>query len=109
MRYKTIKERNNKTGHDRQTWVHFNQMDELLGGDPAVNPISLASSIQTEGEPTTKRPVPPKKRRQQEPSWMVDYRKELQAKHTERMELEREKLKLEERRVAALEKLFKDN
>lgn len=40
---------------------------------------------------------------------MVDYRKELQAMHTERMELEREKLKLEERRVAALEKLFKDN
>lgn len=41
--------------------------------------------------------------------WMVDYRKELQAMHTERMELEREKLKLEERRVDALEKLFKDN
>lgn len=49
------------------------------------------------------------KKRQQEPSWMVDYRKELQAMHIERMELEKEKLKLEERRVAALEKLFKDN
>lgn len=108
MRYKTIKERNSKTGNDRQTWFHYNQMDDLLRGDPAVNPVSLASSMQAEGEPTTKRP-PSKKRRQQEPSWIVEYRGELKTMHAERMELEREKLKLEERRVAVLEKLLKDN
>lgn len=38
---------------------------------------------------------------------MVDYRAELKAVYTERMELERETLKLEERRVAAVEKLLK--
>uniref|UniRef100_K1QSX7 Myb/SANT-like DNA-binding domain-containing protein n=1 Tax=Magallana gigas TaxID=29159 RepID=K1QSX7_MAGGI len=105
--YKTIKERNSKTGNDRQTWVHYNQMDDLLRGDPAVNPVSLASSMQAEGEPTTKRP-PSKKRRQQEPSWIVEYRGELKTMHAERMELEREKLKLEERRVAVGMQLLSD-
>ena len=88
-------------------------MDDLLCGDPAVRPISVAGSMPTEKNNETgkssDRPSlkPPKRRRvQAEPTWVVEYRAELRAMHNERMALEREKLQLEARRVAALEKIL---
>ncbi|XP_048743320.2 uncharacterized protein LOC125656780, partial [Ostrea edulis] len=109
-RYKIIKERNNKTGCDRQAWQYFTAMDEMYKGDPAVQPVSAASSlchtIMASSTTSKKAPSSPKKRKvDKEPSWVKDYRNEIREMHLERMELDKERMKLEERRVQALEQL----
>ncbi|XP_046544600.1 uncharacterized protein LOC124254794 [Haliotis rubra] len=43
MVYKTIKDRNNKTGRGRSTWKFFSLMDEMYAGDPAVEPAEVSS------------------------------------------------------------------
>ncbi|XP_048760701.2 uncharacterized protein LOC125669875 [Ostrea edulis] len=107
MRYKIIMERNSKTGNSRQSWQYFSQMENLLLGDPAVQPVAAASSLPTTSAPTPT-PSSPKKRKtnsSREPKWVGSFRAELRAMHEERMELEKSKLSLEERRVQALERL----
>ena len=58
-------------------------MDDLLCGDPAVRPISVAASMQTEKNNDTGKSSdlpslkPPKRRRvQEEPAWIAEYRAE---------------------------------
>jgi hypothetical protein len=109
-RYKIIKERNSKTGNSRQSWQYFSALDNLMHGDPAVQPVSTASSLPSEAEvvPGRKSPTPssPKKRKtNREPQWVSGYRAELRLMHEERMELERTRINLEERRIQALERL----
>ncbi|XP_062588396.1 uncharacterized protein LOC134250052, partial [Saccostrea cucullata] len=106
MRYKLIKERHKRTGSGRQSWQFFPLMDDLLQGDPAVIPTTVASSVQIQNSPTLILPPKKKKKIDNESAWVTEYRKQLKTMHEERMELEKEKLKLEERRVAALEKLI---
>ncbi|XP_061162747.1 uncharacterized protein LOC133171968 [Saccostrea echinata] len=110
MRYKIIKERNNKTGNSRQCWKYFDAMDKVLHGDPAVQPVAAASSLSVLGTqksvPLKPTPSSPKKRKsEKESGWVTDYRMELKKMHQERMELDRQRLNLEERRVQALEHL----
>ena len=90
-------------------------MDDLLCGDPAVRPISVAASMQTEKNNNDTRKSsdlpslkPPKRRKVQEiPAWVAEYRAELRAMHTERIAIEREKLQLEARSVAAIDQILK--
>jgi hypothetical protein len=94
-------------------------MDEILNGDPAVQPVCIASSLDCANvtrsaspkkvgpsSPKKAGPSSPKKRKvDKEPSWVRSYRNELREMHEERMELDKERMKLEERRVQALEQL----
>lgn len=122
LRYKIINERNSKTGHCRQSWRFFSQMQDLLHGDPAVSPIAVASSIEacipedrskekdpvaTESGPSLRKGKRPSSSCK-EPSWIRNFREELQTMHKERMILEEKRIKLEERRVIALEKLVEE-
>ena len=76
FRYKIIKERNSKTGHDRQSWPFFEDMQELLHGDPAVNPVAVASSLKPTASTVSEPPVK-KKRKIPEPSWVTDFKSDL--------------------------------
>ncbi|XP_034302388.2 uncharacterized protein [Magallana gigas] len=110
MRYKIIKERNNKTGNSRQSWQYFDEMDKMLHGDPAVQPVTVASSLTMAAStssttPMPQKPTPKKRKNDKEPAWMENYRGELKKMHQERIELDKERLNLEERRVQALERL----
>ncbi|XP_062571186.1 uncharacterized protein LOC134233220, partial [Saccostrea cucullata] len=107
MRQKLIKERNKRTGSGRQTWQFFSLMDDLLHGDPAVIPTTVTLSIQIQNSKAANTNAPSSKKKiDKESAWVTEYREQLKTMHEERMELEKEKLKLEERRVAALEKLI---
>lgn len=123
FRYKIINERNSKTGHGRQSWRFFSQMQDLLHGDPAVSPIAVASSLKaaipedtskekdpvaTESGPSRKGKRPASSCKDREPSWVKNFREELQSMHKERMDVEHKRIKLEERRVIALEKLVEE-
>lgn len=44
-RYKTIKERNSKTGNSRYSWRYFALMDDMYRGDPAVTPVAPSSPM----------------------------------------------------------------
>ena len=79
-------------------------MQELLHGDPAVNPVAVASSLKPTASTVSEPPVK-KKRKIQEPSWVTDFKSDIKKMHQERVELDSRRLELEERRVAALEKL----
>ena len=76
FRYKIIKERNSKTGHDRQSWPFFDDMQELLHGDPAVNPVAVASSLKPTASTVSEPPVK-RKRKVQEPSWVTDFKSDI--------------------------------
>lgn len=123
FRYKIINERNSKTGHGRQSWRFFPQMQDLLHGDPAVSLIAVASSLKaaipedtskekdpvaTESGPSRKGKRPASSCKDREPSWVKNFREELQSMHKERMDVEHKRIKLEERRVIALEKLVEE-
>ena len=77
-------------------------MDDLLCGDPAVRPITVAASMQTEknnndtGKSSDLPPLKLPKRRivQEKPARVAEYRAELRAKHTERMALKQVSLLL---------------
>ena len=121
-RHKTIKERNTKTGNSRQTWKFYSAMEEMYGGDPAVLPIAVASSICTESvenadislateedaanKQSASTPRTNRKRKRffsgpdETPQWLEKYQMEQRRMHDERMALE-------ERRVTALENLVK--
>ncbi|XP_066590551.1 uncharacterized protein [Prorops nasuta] len=43
-KYKDIKIHNDTTGANRQNWIHFEEMDNILKSSPEVNPSSLGSS-----------------------------------------------------------------
>ncbi|KYN22411.1 hypothetical protein ALC57_05192, partial [Trachymyrmex cornetzi] len=45
--YKKIKDHNNTSGNDRQTWQHYDQMHEIFSKKPWMKPLSTLSSIQT--------------------------------------------------------------
>ncbi|XP_066582388.1 uncharacterized protein [Prorops nasuta] len=45
QKYKKIKDNNQKTGNSRETWVHFNVINEIMDPMPEVNPVSLAYSV----------------------------------------------------------------
>ena len=109
FRYKILKERNSKTDHDRQSWPFFEDVQELLHGDPAVNPVAVASSLTHTASTVSELPVK-KKRKIPEPSWVTDF-KMLKSKKMlqERIELDSRRLELEERRVAALEKMLNNS
>lgn len=109
-----------KTGHGRQSWRFFSQMQDLLHGDPAVSPIAVASSLKaaipedtsqekdpvaTESGPSRKGKRPASSCKDQEPSWIRNFREEFQSMHNERIDIE---VKLDERRVIALEKLVEE-
>jgi hypothetical protein len=115
FRFKIISERNFKTGNSRQTWRYYDEMSELLHGDPAVSPIAVASSIQSPMSSsssirTTPTSSPQKKkpklqRMLKEPSWVKSFKEDLHKMHEDRVDIEKKRLELEERRVCALEKL----
>ena len=78
-------------------------MQELLHGDPAVNPVAVASSLKPTAS-TVSEPLV-KKKKIQEPSWVTDFKSDIKKMHQERVELDSRRLELEERRVVALEKI----
>lgn len=44
LRYKVLKDNASLSGRGAmKQWVHFNAMDDLLGGDPSVLPIAVES------------------------------------------------------------------
>ena len=53
FRYKIIKERNSKTGSERHSWKYYDNMDEMLRGDPAACAISSASSLRVAEDSAT--------------------------------------------------------
>ncbi|XP_060564346.1 uncharacterized protein LOC132723606 [Ruditapes philippinarum] len=126
-RYKTVKERNSRTGNSRQSWRYFEPMEEMFAGDPAVLPTNVVSSMRPEPTPApvdtadisqiseeepsvdvpmTSTPRIPRKRRRSSmdsedpPQWFERYQQNQQKMHEERMQIEN-------RRVTALESLVK--
>lgn len=130
-RYKTIKERNSKTGNSRYSWRYFALMDDMYRGDPAVTPVAPVSSLlnvdeqpndpsqsedtgranEVEAETTCTPNMTPQRKRKRpndiEPAWVADYRADLKSMHDEKMQIDRDRLDLEARRVNSLERLVK--
>jgi len=44
-KYKTIKDAKNQTGAAKQTWEYFDVINDMLGKNPAIVPLSTASNI----------------------------------------------------------------
>ncbi|KAK7497643.1 hypothetical protein BaRGS_00011038 [Batillaria attramentaria] len=44
-RHKIIRDRNGKTGRGRSSWVYFDLMEDLMSGDPSVQPPVRISSL----------------------------------------------------------------
>ena len=80
-------------------------MQELLHGDPAVNPVAVASSLTSTTSTVSEFPVK-KKRKIPEPSWVTDFKSDLKKMLQEGVELDSRRLELEGRSVAALEKML---
>ncbi|EFN77662.1 uncharacterized protein LOC105189399 [Harpegnathos saltator] len=43
-RYKSIKDNNKQSGADRQYWIHYDAIDDILKKHPEITPLSVASS-----------------------------------------------------------------
>ncbi|XP_014669849.1 PREDICTED: uncharacterized protein LOC106810891 [Priapulus caudatus] len=128
-KYKAIIDGNRKTGNARQTWQYFCHFDNLFGGDPAVSPIAAVSSMtpqevspvqgtdtasNTSSPSAASTPRQSKKRRRgpdydEPPLWVQSYRDDQQRFHEERMELERRRVAALERLVAVLENASNPN
>ncbi|XP_023229259.1 uncharacterized protein LOC111629583 [Centruroides sculpturatus] len=101
--YKIIKDNNNKSGSSRRKCRYMAELDEIFEKDPAVQPVSFASSygfnnsvaITENGNNTTqetsshKASANKKCRKEQEPEWFKNYRLTVEKRHEENMQIKK--------------------
>ncbi|KAH3809370.1 hypothetical protein DPMN_137733 [Dreissena polymorpha] len=64
-RYKDNRKKMAKSGRGRVTWRYYDIMEELLAGDPAVEPLKVVASANCAKDPAAKPPLPPNAKRPQ--------------------------------------------
>ncbi|XP_067121835.1 uncharacterized protein [Centruroides vittatus] len=101
--YKIIKDNNNTSGSCRRKCRYMTELDEIFAKDPAVQPVSIASSssgfsnsvaitenrnINTMPEtPSPKSTANKKCRKEEEPEWFTNYRLSVEKRHEENMKM----------------------
>lgn len=66
-RYRDVIDHNNTSGNSKKTCAYFNEISDIYGYKPNVNPIMISSSLQdpkpsTSTQPTTSTPIAKRKR-----------------------------------------------
>lgn len=119
QKYKNIRDRNNQTGRDRQSWEYFDMIDDFITSKPEVTPVSIASSThgfrirqssspEEEIEESTnennsaaantsniERNI--RKRRKSEPTWIKVLCEQREAHHEENIQMQKKFLTLFEK------------
>ncbi|XP_032669668.1 uncharacterized protein LOC116843389 [Odontomachus brunneus] len=113
-RYKNVRDSNNQTGKNRESWEYFDMIDEFINKQPEIAPVSIASSTHgfriRQSSPeliaesnnendsaaintsyNARRNI--RKRRKNEPEWVKIY-KQKEVHHKENIKMQKRFLKI---------------